>query len=445
MNGLLLFAALSLWCPFGDSMVLQRGVPVPVWGQSAAGETVTVSFAGRSTIGTADAFGRWEVRLPPLEASAEPRELVVSAASEKKSLKDVVVGEVWICSGQSNMEMSFASGRPRYGDGIGAMVAQVTYKPLVRYMKAPGTGGWHGLTPEFLTSEWRSAIPVHYALELHDKLGIPVGVISASVGGSSIDTWIPGNGTNAVNHIARVRPLGPYAVRGALWYQGETNVQEVDEYPEKLGCLHSAWKSQFCNPRLPFYFVQLAPFKYASPEGLAALPRFMEAQARYAETEPDAAITVVNDIGNFNDIHPNNKWLVAKRLALHAFRRDYGFANVEDESPTPISATVVTTNLVRVVFDHAKSLYVYRADSRFGLYAEFELAGEDGVWRKADIVNFPKLDWTRHGTITNNYVDLVARDVERPVRVRHAYVPPFTGVLFNQVNLPCGPFSREVK
>jgi len=444
MNGLLLLATLSLGHPFGDSMVLQRGVSVPVWGKADAGAVVAVSFAGNIVTGTADAEGKWKVSLPVLEASSEPRELTVTAGKETKTFADVVVGEVWLCSGQSNMEMTFAEGQTRYGDGIGAMIAQVTDKPFVRYMRAPGRKGWQRFTPESLRTGRRSALAVEYALELHDKLGVPVGVVVAAAGGSNIDTWNPGNGTNAVNHLAFVKPLGPLAMRGAIWYQGEANVREVDAYPGKLETLRRAWAEQFGNPAFPIYLVQLAPNKYAKPDVLAALPHFMEAQAKYAEGNPHAAVAVINDIGNYSDVHPNNKWLVAKRLALHAFKRDYGFKNVEDDSPFPSSATLVATNRVRITFNHANWLYVYRTDTLSTLYAGFEIAGTNGIWKKANIANFAKLDWTRYGTITNNYVDLVAKEVEQPVRVRYAYAPPFTGVLYNQVNLPCGPFTMDV-
>lgn len=446
VNNLLLVAAgLTLGAPFQDGAVLQRDRPIPIWGHAPAGAAVAVSFAGQERTAVVGTNGTWRVTLDPLSASSEGRELKVSTAAAALRLSDILVGEVWLCSGQSNMEMSLADGRTRYGDGIGAMVAQVTDKPLIRYFKSPGREGWNRLTPKFLMSGWRSSLPVHYALELHEKLGVPVGVIVAAAGGSNIDSWIPANGEKANLHRSRIVPLGPFALRGALWYQGETNVKEVEAYPGKLAALHAGWKTQFENPSLPLDLVQLAPYRYAKPEELEALPRFMEGQTRYATAHADATVTVINDIGNYEDIHPNNKWLVAKRLALHALRRDFGFADIEDNSPTPIAATVIATNRVRLVFNHAKSLYVYRQDSRFGLYAEFELAGADGVWKKADIVNFPNLDWTKHGVLTNAVVELVAKEVDKPVRVRHAYAPPFTGCFYNQVNLPCGPFCIDIK
>ena len=444
-----LSAGLELAKPFSDHMVLQRDRPVPVWGSAPAGAEVAVVFAGRSASAKADASGHWKVVLAPLSASSEGRDLAVTATLGAQrstvELHDVVVGEVWLCSGQSNMAMSMTQGWTRYGDGIGMMVAQVTDKPMIRYFDSTSKERWNRLTPKFLMTGWKSALPVHYALELQDKLEIPVGVIVAAVGGSNIDSWNPSMGAKAKLHLAHIAPLGPFALRGAVWYQGETNVKEVEEYPDKLEQLHRGWKDQFGDADLPLHVVQLAPYRYKTPEERAALPQFMEGQADYAARHKDASITVINDIGNFEDAHPNNKWLVAKRLALHAFKHNYGFKDIEDESPALESAAVAATNRVRLVFGHAKSLYVYRQDSRYNLDAGFELAGADGAWKKADIVNFPKLDWVQYGVLTNNVVELVAKGVERPVRVRYAYAPPFQGCFYNQVNLPCGPFCADIQ
>jgi len=251
-------AKVKLAVPFADGMVLQRDCSVPVWGTAAAGEKVRVAFAGQVRETVAGGDGSWRVDLDPLAASSEGRVLTVNGIS----VGDVVVGEVWLCSGQSNMAMSLAIGRTRYGDGIGAMVAQTTDKPSVRYMDAaPGARGWNRLTPSFLSSRWIAALPVHYAVELHDKLGVPVGVIVAAVGGSNIDSWNPANGKGANLYASQVAPLGPFGLRGVVWYQGETNVYKFESgvYPRKLGELHTGWARQFARACLPFYIVQLAP------------------------------------------------------------------------------------------------------------------------------------------------------------------------------------------
>ena len=434
------FAKIEMGAPFTDGVVLQRGRAVPVWGVAEPGRKVTVSFAGQTKTAVVSGDGMWRVDLDPLQASKDSRTLTITSPSGKTVLSDVVVGEVWLCSGQSNLEMAMGMDQPRYGDGIGRMVAQVTNKPFVRYLKAPDRdNGWHALTPEFLTSDWRSALAVHYALELYAQLDVPIGVAVAAVVGSGIDRWIPDNGEKADLYRSRVAPFAPYAVRGVLWYQGETDIALGAAYTGRLHRLYDGWRAAFKGAPLSFYYVQIAPYDY-SPEG--AYPAFAQAQARFADEEPNAALTVISDIGNFRDIHPNNKWLVAKRLALHALRRDYGYSNVEDDSPALDSAEICCSNRVRLVFAHAKSLYVYNAERTSD--ASFELAGTNGVWRRAPIVNYPKVNWPQYGTLGTNVVELIAEEVLEPVRVRHLWRRPYAGCLFNQVNLPTGAFSADI-
>ena len=452
---------LSFGKPFTSGAVLQRGRPVPVWGKAPAGADVRVSYGAAAAKGKADANGEWRVTLPAMPASSSPRPLTVSTKDASLSVDDVVVGEVWLCSGQSNMAMALVDPLlTRYRDGIGAMVAQATDKPLVRYLATPvSKGGWQRFTPSFLYAGRRSSIAVHYALELHEKLGVPVGVVVAAVGGCNIDSFLP-----ALKHAtdldkSLLGAIYPYALRGALWYQGETNIYlgEVEEYGPKLRQLYDRWREKFANPKLSFYYVQLAPFArgnkvvHKNADGSTRVveyddkfPRFLCVQAQFEKDEPNAAMTVINDIGCVGDIHPNEKWLVAKRLALHALRRDYGFAGIEDCSPEPLGATAVS-NVVTVSFGHAKTLYAYQRGQQFSPKLPFELAGADGVWRPARVLNFLKGKSMAGGTITNNVVELSSPEVAEPTSVRYAWKFPWTGSLYNEVNLPLGTFERPVE
>jgi len=439
---------LSLGVPFKDGMVLQRERPVPVWGTATPEATVSVTFAGQARTAKADAKGAWRVTLDALAASRESRQLTVVAGEGSRCVvSDVVVGEVWLCSGQSNMDMALADDTPRYGDGIGRMVAQVTDKPLVRYLSAPGKGGWHAFTPGFLSQGRKAALPVHYALELYAQLEIPVGVVVAASGGSNIDSWNPSEGEKANLHRAMIVDFAPYAIRGVLWYQGETNLREEGAYLPKLRQLYRGWRSLFGIPDLPFHYVQLAPYAYGKDkDGVdrdPSFPKFLVAQAAFEKEEPNASMVVINDIGNVTDIHPGNKWLVAKRLALPALKRCYGRTQIEDHSPVPVRATAVS-NVVDIAFDHAKTLYVYNPNERFDLSVPFELAGDDGTWHPAIIVNFARRDWTRHGNVDTNVLSLVAADVSRPMKVRYAWRRPWKGIVYNQVNLPLGTFEADV-
>ena len=291
-------------------------------------------------------------------------------------------------------------------------------------------------------------------------MAVPLSVIGAAIGGCNIDAFLPTEKAKAALDASLMSTLYPYAIRGALWYQGETNIYlgEVEEYGQKMRRLYDRWSEKFANPKLSFYYVQLAPFargnkvvhknKDGTTRSVVAydteFPRFLCVQAAFAKEEPNAAMTVVNDVGCVGDIHPNEKWIVAKRLALHALRRDYGFDGVEDCSPEPSSVTAVS-NVVTVSFAHAKSLYAYQRGQRFSASLPFELAGADGVWRPARVLNFMTTGGMSAGTITNNFVELSSPDVAAPKSVRYAWKLPWTGSLYNEVNLPLGTFEREVE
>ncbi len=447
-------AELKLGRPFSDGCVLQCERPVPVWGQAAAGDAVRVDFAGQVRRTVADAQGRWRVTLDPLTATGRAQTLTVATqkGGAPLTVEDVLVGEVWLCSGQSNMAMALVHPElTRYRDAIGAMMAQTVDEPNVRYLDAPGAKGWMSLTHGFLQKEPTSALAVHYALELRARLHVPIGVIVAAVGGSNIDDWQAGGYLDKI----RLAEICPYALRGALWYQGETNLYlgETDAYQAKLRRLYDGWRARFENPSFRLDLVQLAPFArgtYLLKDGTAfdydaAFPRFLQAQAAFVDGEPNATLTVINDLGTVHDIHPNEKERVAKRLALHALRRDYGRDWIEDQSPRP-SAVTVDGDRLTVAFSHAKSLYAYQRFSAFSARdVPFELAGADGAYRPAEIVNWAKLPGgMREGMITNAFVILRAPGLAAPQKVRYAWRYPWTGCVYNEVNLPLGTFEVSI-
>ena len=439
--------AVTLGAPFSDGAVLQRDKPVSVWGKASAGAEVTVSFRGQEAAATADANGVWIAKLAPMPASKEGKTLTVKDASGTVEIDDVLVGEVWLCSGQSNMEMAIGDDWVRYGDGTGRMVAQVTHRPFVRYMVGKdGQGAWHPLTPEFLTTGRRSALAVYYGLELYAAIDVPIGLVVSAVGGSNIDSWNPASGEKA-SLFRRLSSFMPYSLRGVLWYQGESNVCEGDRYREKMHQLYNGWSEALGCPGMSFYYVQLAPYDHGKGSE-TFFPRFLEAQARFERENPHAAMVVINDTGSLHDAHPNKKWIVAKRLALHALKRDYAFPGVEDSSPTLRTATVVS-NTVELVFDHASRLYVYHDDAEGNrtLDLPFEVAGTNGVWRPAQVQNFYMVAgaWSKFGNIYSNTVIVASKDVAEPVAVRYAWTKPWRGWLYNQVDLPLGTFSASLR
>jgi len=498
-------ADLKLGTPFADGMVLQRGMNVPVWGWADAGEEVTVEFAGQTRTATADATGKWRVDLAPLETSKEGRTLRVSAWNDKNArwtnlwglfasipdedkveVKDVLVGEVWYCCGQSNTEFPLVGAGPRFRDRQGSMVAQVTHRPFIRFAycsnykaaaapkaKAEYPVQWKAFTPENLAAgKSFSAMGVYYALELYAALEIPVGIIGSYWGGTRAEPWTPREGFAATKGCEKeaayrpevaafkpermkelgysrqtfrdqpmalwnemVAPWTPFAMRGFIWYQGCSNSKDHANYATIMHALYNGWSMCFENPDLKLYFVQLAPW------GDPVIPYIQQAQARFAAEEKNAAMAVINDLGNLHDIHPNEKEMVGKRLALHALKRDYGFTNIEDESPTLKSWKVEGDKFV-MEFDHAKGLYVYNADR--SLSNGFEIAGADGKFVPAKIQNAvasKRNGKTSYGgTLDGPRIVVSAPGVTEPKKLRYLYSAPWFGAIYNEVNLPLGAF-----
>jgi sialate O-acetylesterase len=478
-------AAIKLAGPFTDGAVLQRQKPVPVWGKSQPGSTVKVSFAGAERSAEADAEGRWRIDLPAMEACREGRTLAVGEyrkdapekAVEVVEVKDLLVGEVWFVSGQSNMEMPLVGG-PHFSDRNGRLMAQKTNIPLIRFCnygyKLSDTPlefpkrkiVWKKCTPENLMARYGfSALGFYYGLELYNTLQIPIGLIGMCWGGSLIDAWTPREGLatrpdlkdayewpvslkwdgknpksiwpnsrvksqSSIIWNAVVNPFCPYAMRGLIWYQGESNVAASERYASQMHALYNGWSIKFENPDMKLYFVQLAP---KSEETV----KMWEAQ--FAREEKNAAMTVINDIGNINDIHPNEKGLIGLRLSLHALKRDYGFDGIQDNSPT-LSSWKVEGDTFLLYFNDAARLYMYTPD--FSVDTPFEIAGEDGVFKPAKIVNlrYGRGGSSRGGIVGTNIV-VRAEGVMKPVKLRYAYSSPWKGTIYNEADLPLGAFK----
>ncbi len=469
-------ATVTPGAPFSDGAVLQRGMMVPVWGKAAPGETVKVEFAGQSLVAKAGADGKWRIDLAPMEASSEGRVLKMGDVE----VKDVLVGEVWFASGQSNMECPIWGPAPRYRDGNGALMVQKTHRPLVRFVK--NKRNW-SLEPAELKAKWRkfepesfdikdgaltlSGIAYYYALELHDALGIPVGIVDSSWGGSPIEAWLPRDEIAKRPELAKVAAYqvcakkdwkknpdcpqcwgaemqpgvlfdgmvaayAPMAIRGMIWYQGCTNSGDGDMYSVKMHVLCDGWSGKFENPGMKLYFCALAPHKNTWFGAVRA-------QTKFANEEPRAAIAYLSDVGNHSDIHPNDKRTPAMRLALHALKRDYGF-DVKDESPSFESAKV-EGDVVSIAFKDAKDIYVYNRD--YTLESGFELAGEDGKFVKAEIQKVRK-DGGYLGAIGGNVIKLKAEGVAAPKKVRYLHNVPVHGAIYNEANLPLGAFQADL-
>ena len=492
-----LFAEIKMGAPFTDGAVLQRGMKVPVWGKitspdAGAARNVRVEFAGQEKTVSVGSDGAWRVDLDPMEASKESRTMTVSAGSDKVEVKDILVGEVWFASGQSNMECPIWGNGTRYRDMKGGLMTTMTYLPNIRYVKSERkwsaepkelSSKWCKFTPENLQLFYRadgtgsgvslSAVAFYYARELYLALDIPIGILDASWGGTNIDAWTPRSGYDGCDESIKdtaeyqvkadwksetdkkgpisgahqqptvlyngmVAAFAPMAMRGFIWYQGCHNNGEWQRYCPKLHALYNGWSREFENPALKLYLVQLAPFNQ-NWIGICM------SQNLFCAEEKNAALAVTADVGNFDDIHPNDKEIVAKRLVVHALKRDYGFAIPEDDSPV-FKSVSFKDGKATLTFDNVKDWYVYAPNRSRAL--PFELAGEDGDWKPAKVLNFRKNKGKDGKETDTDFIDgaeivLFSEDVPEPVKARYMGRPRTSGTLYNEASLPLGPFAAK--
>jgi sialate O-acetylesterase len=500
-------AAIRLPQVFSSHMVLQREMPVVIWGWAEPNEKVTVGISTATAETTANDKGEWKVVLPAMKASG-PFVMTV-AGGNSIQLNDVMIGEVWLCSGQSNMEM-----------GIGMVnnakeeIARANYS-RVRLLMVPNS--W---TPEPQTdikeTEWKvcspetiaqggwggfSATAYFFGRELHKTLGVAVGLIDSDWGGTRIESWTPPEGfaqvpalkaQSAAVHLGNphsqvhkerldavlqqtekwvadaraawknetlvptmpsypaellpphdlqnptalyngmIHPVHPFTIRGAIWYQGESNLGEGKLYAERMKALIGGWRQIWNEGDFPFYFVQIAPFNYGGRA--ERMGEFWEAQDSVTYEVPNTGMAVINDIGDLKDIHPKNKQEAGHRLALLALSKTYGKGNVVFSGPT-FRELKVESGSLRVNFNKAEGL----ATRDQSLPTWFEIIdAQEGGWVKAD------------ARIDGSSVVLSSAAAPHPIAVRYAWSMLAEPNLMNSAGLPAGAFragnvpSRDV-
>ncbi|MDR2863031.1 MAG: hypothetical protein LBV54_04030 [Puniceicoccales bacterium] len=434
---------------FGGGMVLQREHPIPVWGEAETGTLVTVSFAGQKKTAEADTKGEWKLTLDPLPASSEGRTFVVSGGDEVLELKDVLVGEVWVCSGQSNMEMGIRKvekGREEISKGNYPLIRLRYLRRFTADTRQTQIRGseWTACSPESLQrGPWGgfTAVGFYFGLALHNELKVPVGIIQSAWGGTRIEPWTATEaflkvrglekyaeqakraskaGKPSALYNAMIHPLIPYAIRGAIWYQGEANMGDTD-YTEKMHALVQGWRTAWGQGDFPFYYVQLAPFIYKkNPETLAELWE----QQTAALAIPNTGMAIINDIGNIRDIHPANKHDVGARLARLALSRTYGVKFTDDSGPIFKTARVDGGKVI-VEFNYAASGLASRDGNPL---THFKVAGADGVFHDAQ------------ATIVGNTVEVLSPEVSDARQVRFAWREDAGPNLVNGEKLPASAF-----
>ena len=452
---------------FTDNGVLQRGKPICVWGWADPNEEVTVSFNGTSATTVTSQKGNWKVELPAQEASFEGKSLVIEGRNTL-SFSNILVGEVWICGGQSNMEMPLNSwGQDRLACTEDEINGDYSFIRFNRPNHVISSEELNDIT----TPGWRvckdgvqkdcTACGFHFAVRLNKELGVPVGLIDSNWGGSNINSWIPDEGWNQVAETveigkelistrsevkdwdkcggmynAMLAPWKGYNFRGAIWYQGCTNAGEHEFYYYKQKAMILEWRKVFKNGNFPFYWVQLAPFTAPKedPNETGDWPYLRHGQTMCMEVT-NTGQAVIIDAGEINDIHPRNKWIVGNRLALWALANTYGKKVSECCSPMVSDVQFVNGKAI-VSFEHVGSgLCTGKLDNRSFTQtkdnlARFAVAGTDGkyVWANAEIITSNKIVVSAEG------IDVAA--------VRYAWqMFPEGCNLYSSEGLPATPFE----
>ena len=486
---------------FGSHMVIQQKQPIVIWGDAEPDETITVNFRGQTVKTQTDVLGRWKLVLNSANADSEPSSMTISGSrSPALTLTDILVGEVWLCSGQSNMEL-----RMDRTHTPGPEILRARY-PKIRLFQIPRKAAaepqfdveaaWEGCTPETIRDF--SAVGFYFGLELHQNLNIPIGLIESAWGGTRIEPWTPIAGFESVQSLkplledirqaaldyreivkqslaawkkwvtlsenalanketppaapdqpqhplaqaqqptalynGMIHPVVPFALQGAIWYQGESNRADGLRYRSKMEALIQGWRQVWDNPDLSFFFVQLAPFNYAY-DGLETegdvpdfyrLPLIWEAQKGILAL-PRTGMAVVTDITNLYDIHPQNKKEVGRRLSLWALAQTYKHEDVIFSGPL-YSSMERRDNRIRLTFDHIGSGLISLDGNQL---TWFEIAGEDHIFYKA------------RAEIQGHTVVVWSPLVESPVAARMGWHQLAVPNLGNREGLPASPFRTD--
>ncbi len=447
-----------------DNMVLQREKQVAIWGTASVGEKITVKFAGQIKSTKTDKTGNWRIKLDAMKATIQPQNMTI-LGSNTLIIKNIVVGDVWLCSGQSNMEypldrMLHHYIAPAKCSDSAAIVLRSKRNPLVRFLYVE-----HKLAPILPTLGWKessdstlkfvSAVGYFFADNLAKQLNIPIGIISSSWGGTRVEQWTPfsayqtspifkdstaGKSNFKIDGLipgkmfeGMIHPLIPYTLKGIIWYQGESNVMIHDTatFVAKTKLMLDTWKSLWNDPTLFFNFVQIAPYHYSKRKdklkhGTDLLPYYWENQAKCLAF-PRAGMTVTTDlVDNLNNIHPSYKWEVGRRLARCALAKSYGQKIVYSG---PIYQNMKILN-------HAIELNFKFTGS--GLKSSdhkpltwFSIAGKDRKF-------FPA-----HAEIRGNKVIVNSKNVPFPVAVRFGWDESAMPNFCNNEKLPASPFRTD--
>ncbi|MEO6393338.1 MAG: sialate O-acetylesterase [Pyrinomonadaceae bacterium] len=477
-----------------SSMVLQRDASVPIWGQADPGEAVTVRFQGQKRTAVADASGKWRLNLSALKASSAPATLTIEGKN-KLELTDILVGEVWLVAGQSNMQRLLRETNDGEKATAAANYPQIRLFNVSRQVAfkkaAPPLAVWQACTPASVREF--SAIGYYFGVDLQKELNVPIGLINSSYGGSQAEAWTPvkyllasedlkptvdrtkiwdaerpqakvdydeairtwraeSDRVQAAGAVpspspsvpdalrdyriassiydGMIEPLIPFRIRGAVWYQGESNEMRAQQYAILLPVMIRAWREQWGQGDFPFGIIQLPNYHDQKPEPAdEAWSHLREAQRQTALNTKNTGLIVTIDVGEARDIHPKNKVDVAARVTRWALADVYGHKLIRG-GPT-VRAVKVKQGKVVVTFDQVGAGLKIRDGDKLD---EFAIAGPDGKWH-----------WASARIAGKNRVEVWSPDVAQPAAVRYAFNSnPRHPNLTNETDVPATPFRTDI-
>lgn len=444
-------AEVKLPAIFGDYMVLQQQTEAVIWGKASPSKTVSVktSWDGKSYSTRSDHNGAWKLKVKTPKAGG-PYSITISDGRPLK-LNHVLIGEVWVCSGQSNMQMPVKGFRNQPVLGSNKAIATSTNESIRLFTVSRNTsldplddfeGKWMECIPENVADF--SATAYFFGRMLQKTLGVPVGLINSSWGGTRIEPWMSESGIKKFDFVslpgkdqtekssprmptalfnAMINPMAGYAIRGGIWYQGEANRNEYMQYEQLMPGLIQNWREEWGIGEFPFYYMQIAPYNYGGGTNSAFI---REAQLKASSAIPNIGMACLMDVGEAACIHPANKQAGGERLAYLALANTYGKKGFEYSGPV-LKEMTVEGNVVKLTFNHAGN-----GLTTFGKeLTNFKVAGEN------------KRFYPAMAAITGAGITLVSPSVSEPVAVRYAFDDFVVGELFNTEGLPASSFRTD--
>jgi len=437
-----------------DHMVLQQSVPNKIWGHADPGVLVKVipGWLDDVHVANSNTEGRWFLSLPAPPPGG-PYKIRIKCGEIEILIQDILCGEVWLASGQSNMEM------PLVGEDFDfpiqdsqKHIAEANY-PQIRMFTVEKTisdvaldqvsGNWVQASPETVADF--SAVGYFFAKQLHESLGVPIGIINASWSASAIESWIRPESNQRLGiaypydapddiepaspsalYNGMIFPLHHYSIKGMIWYQGESNIAFASAYRQQLPAMIADWRALWGFGDIPFYFVQLAPFEYDLPEQMS---QFREVQTQIFNSVPNTGMVVTTDLSQLDDIHPVNKAPVGERLAFWALAMTYLDESVCYSGPH-LSKAVREGACVRVYFKSWSVSGGLKVDGATGL--DFEMMNHGGTWYPASV------------RIDGQTLLLNSEKVAIPISVRFSWADNAQPNFYNGAGLPAIPFNIKV-